>query len=72
MILPNSDRDFQIFMDILQNAGKEWAESQENHPDFPRPAKPFHVIFHCLPVFEKMMVNKLNEVNAKFSKLTIA
>lgn len=72
MVLTNSGRDFQIFVDVLQNAGKEWAESQENNPDFPRPSKPFHVIFHCQPAFEDKVLDRLVKANADFSKIPIA
>jgi hypothetical protein len=70
-VLPSMDRDFQIFIDLLQIAGKEWAESHENDETFPRFAKPFHVVFHCSSTSENLMVNKLNQVNANFSKLII-
>jgi len=70
-VLANADRDFRIFIDLLHKAGKEWAESQEDHPDFPRPSKPFHVVFHCEPDSKNKLLNRLNEVNAEFSEITI-
>jgi RNAse (barnase) inhibitor barstar len=70
-ILPNSDRDFHILIDLLQKAGKEWAESHETDQNFPRSPKCFHVVFHCQPAFEHKMIEKLVNVKAEFSKISI-
>jgi hypothetical protein len=43
LVLRRHREDYQTFIEILKNAGKEWATPRAG--EWPRPAIPFHTVF---------------------------
>src|SRR5713226_6886521 len=41
------EKQFSIFVEILDKASREWGQPVETTEWWSRPAKPFHVIFQC-------------------------
>lgn len=46
-VLADADQEFDVFIDVLCNAAKEWETAREG--EWERPAIPFRVIFQCEP-----------------------
>ncbi len=53
---------FDNFVDIMKEAAGDWMTSKENHPYFPRPAIPFHVLFHAEPENETIARERLKKI----------
>lgn len=70
-VLAKKEDDFRTFVELLHNTGREWGESQSRHSDFPRPSKPFHVVFQTEPITKRLMLNRLERLGLEFSEVII-
>ena len=60
-ILSNAEEDFQVLVDILKQTADTWFKSHESYDNFPRPATPFHIVFHCKEEKKVFVKNRLKK-----------
>ena len=65
------EKQFSIFIQILDKASREWSRPVETTEWWSRPAIPFHVIFQCQETETQSVISRLKEVEVECSVLEI-
>ncbi len=68
-LLRRKDREFQIFMSILDKVAAEWATPVAVDAEWDRPAIPFRVMFHSEPRNETKARQRLEQAGVELYEL---
>jgi hypothetical protein len=63
------ERQFSIFLEILEKASRHWSQPVEGNESWSRPAIPFHVIFHCDQSEKATLLSRLQLLEATYQEL---
>jgi hypothetical protein len=64
VLTEEDEKEFSIFISLLDKAGREWSQPVETSEWWRRPAVPFHVIFQCDELDKEMVLARLRLVRA--------